>query len=176
MKSEKNMVRTVGSPFLLAGAGPAFPVMFSAGQSLLCRGWLSRSMLLTTGPPACLCLRRPSRHLCACEVLPPFPSALICLPVGELLSCGALRPLPSCQSCFWPDFRPLGSGHTQALSWELCFVLSSVCLVRFSMGGLFSLVLGALNLLLCLVGSVLIIKPPGSLVFSALGFLRNWKL
>uniref|UniRef100_A0AC11DD39 Uncharacterized protein n=1 Tax=Ovis aries TaxID=9940 RepID=A0AC11DD39_SHEEP len=35
---------------------------------------------------------------------------------------------------------------------------------------------GALNLLLCLVGSVLIIKPPGSLVFSALGFLRNWKL
>ena len=44
------------------------------------------------------------------------------------------------------------------------------------MGGLFSLVLGALNLLLCLVGSVLILKPPGSLVFSALGFLRNWKL
>ena len=99
------MVRTVGSSFLLAGAGPAFPVTFSAGQSLLCRGWLSRSMLLTTGPPACLCLRRPSRYLCACEVLPPFPSALICLPVGGLLSCGALRPPPSCRSCFWPDFR-----------------------------------------------------------------------
>lgn len=106
MKSEKNMVRAMGSPFLLAGAGPAFPVTFSAGQSLLCVRWLSRSTRLTTGSPECLCIRWPSRHLCACEVLPPFPFALICLPVGELLSCGALCPPPSCWSCSWPDFPP----------------------------------------------------------------------
>ena len=30
-----------GSLFLLAGAGPAFPVTFSARQSLACGGWLS---------------------------------------------------------------------------------------------------------------------------------------
>ena len=34
MKSEKNMVRAMGSPFLLAGAGPAFLVTFSALQTI----------------------------------------------------------------------------------------------------------------------------------------------